>query len=179
MKTTTYRDAALRSLDLRGIFIPSTGWSLAWKSNIWARLHQGPTAFKLLCMILTPLHTAPNLFDLINGPPFQIDANFGATSAVCEILVQSQNNEIELLPALPLDNWPQGFVCGLRARGNYQVNIWWTNGKLDRAEIIPLSDSKSCRIIYQNKNLLLESLLSGYIYHLNSSLQLNHQSKNN
>ncbi|CAF1021168.1 unnamed protein product [Rotaria sordida] len=177
IETSQYRDAALRSLALRGIFVPSPGWSLAWKSNIWARLHQGSNAFQLLCMILTPLHTAANLFDLIDGPPFQIDANFGATSAICEILLQSQNNNIELLPALPVDNWPQGFVCGLRARGNYQVNIWWTNKILYRAEIIPLSNKHICKIIYQNKSLILENLLSGYTYHINSSLQLTHQSK--
>jgi alpha-L-fucosidase 2 len=179
VEPSPYRDAALRSLALRGIFIPSTGWSLAWKSNIWARLHQGSNAFKLLCMLLTPGHTAPNLFDLIDGPPFQIDANFGVTSAICEILLQSQNNQIELLPALPIDNWPQGFVSGLRARGNYQVNIWWTNGKLDKADIIPLSDSKRCRIIYKSKKLVIENLLFGYIYHINSLLQLTHQSTNN
>ncbi|CAF3486675.1 unnamed protein product [Adineta steineri] len=172
-----YRDAALRSLDLRGIFVPSPGWSLAWKSNIWARFHQGSTAFKLLCMILTPLHTAPNMLDLIEGPPFQIDANFGVTSAICEILLQSQNNQIELLPALPIDNWPQGFVCSLRARGNYQVSIWWADGILQRAEILPLSNQNSCTIVYQNKKLILENLLSGYTYHLNSLLQLTHQSK--
>ncbi|CAF0756781.1 unnamed protein product [Rotaria sordida] len=177
IETSQYRDAALRSLALRGIFVPSPGWSLAWKSNIWARLHQGSNAFQLLCMILTPLHTAANLFDLIDGPPFQIDANFGATSAICEILLQSQNNNIELLPALPVDNWPQGFVCGLRARGNYQVNIWWTNKILYRAEIIPLSNKHICKIIYQNKSLILENLLFGYTYHINSSLQLTHQSK--
>ncbi|CAF3408893.1 unnamed protein product [Rotaria sp. Silwood1] len=178
IEASPYRDAALRSLALRGIFIPSTGWSLAWKSNIWARLHQGSNAFQLLCMILTPLHTAPNLFDLIDGPPFQIDANFGATSAICEILLQSQNNSIELLPALPVDNWPEGFVCGLRARGNYEVNIWWTDKILYRAEIIPLSDKDICKVIYQNKSLVLENLLSGYTYHINSSLELTHQSKN-
>ncbi len=172
VEASPYRDAALRSLALRGIYVPSPGWSLAWKSNLWARFHQGSTAFKLLCMILTPHHTAPNLFDLIDGPPFQIDANFGVTSAICEILLQSQNNQIQLLPALPIDNWPTGFVIGLRARGNYQVNIWWIDGKLDRAEIIPLSDSKYCRIIYKSKKLILENLIFGYKYQINSLLQL-------
>ncbi|CAF2106436.1 unnamed protein product [Rotaria magnacalcarata] len=175
---SSYRDAAMFSLDLRGIFIPSPGWSLAWKSNIWARFHQGSNAFKLLCMLLTPTHTAPNLFDLIDGPPFQIDANFGATSAICEILLQSQNNNIELLPALPIDNWSQGFVCGLRARGNYQVNIWWNDGLLSRAEIIPLSNKQICKIIYKNKNLILENLLFGCKYHISSLLELTHQSNN-
>ncbi len=174
VESSDYRDAALRSLALRGIFVPSPGWSLAWKSNIWSRFHQGSNAFKLLCMILTPLHTAPNLFDLIDGPPFQIDANFGVTSAICEILLQSQNNEIELLPSLPIDDWPQGFVQGLRARGNYQVNIWWNNGILDKAQIIPLSNTTNCTIIYQNKKLILQNLLFGFIYHINSELKLTH-----
>jgi alpha-L-fucosidase 2 len=172
IEDSTYRDAALRSLALRGIFVPSPGWSLAWKSNIWARLHQGSNAFQLLCMILTPLHTAPNLFDLIDGPPFQIDANFGATSAICEILLQSQNNQIELLPALPIDYWPNGFVSGLRARGNYQVNIWWINGNLDKAQIIPLANSPTCKIVYRNSKLILNNLLFGYKYNINSLLQL-------
>ena len=130
-------------------------------------------------MILTPLHTAPNFFHLIDGPPFQIDGNFGATSAICEILLQSQNNNIELLPALPVDYWPQGFVIGLRARGNYQVNIWWNNAILDKAQIIPLSNSNTCSIIYQNSKLILHNLLFGYIYHIDSQLKLIHQSINN
>jgi alpha-L-fucosidase 2 len=125
-------------------------------------------------MLLTPLHTAPNLFDLIDGPPFQIDANFGATSAICEILLQSHNNRIELLPALPVDYWPKGSVEGLRARGNYEVYIWWDYGTLQRAQIVPLSDSKTCQIVYQDKKLILENLLSGYIYHLNSLVKLTH-----
>ncbi len=173
-----YRDAVLRSLDLRGIFLPSTAWSLAWKCNIWSRLHQPSTAFELLRMILTPLHTAPNLFSLIDGPPFQIDANFGVTSAISEMLLQTENNQIELLPALPVENWPEGFVCGLRARGNAQVNIWWKNGKLDRAEILPLSNSKSSTIIYQNNKIILLNLSSGYTYYLNAFLQLTHHSSN-
>lgn len=179
IETPEYRDAALRSMALRGIFLPSTGWSLAWKANLWARFHQGFNSFQLLTMLLTPDHTAPNLFDLIGGPPFQIDANFGAPSAICEMLLQSQNNKIELLPALPSDSWPNGFVQGLRARGNYQVNIWWLDGKFDRAEILPLTNSNSCSIIYQDKKLLLENLLQGFIYHINSQLQLTHQSINN
>lgn len=174
-----YRDAALRSLDLRGVFVPSPGWSLAWKANLWARFHQGENSFKLLTMLLTPTHTAPNLFDLIDGPPFQIDANFGATAAIAEMILQSQNQHIQLLPALPVDNWPNGFVIGLRARGNYQVNIWWSNGSLDKAQIIPLSNSDNCQIIYKDKKLILQNLLFGFIYHIDSSLQLIDQTKYN
>ncbi|CAF0835925.1 unnamed protein product [Adineta ricciae] len=172
-----YHDAALRSLELRGILLPSTGWSLAWKSNIWARLRQGSTAFQLLCMLLTPTHTAPNLFDLIDGPPFQIDANFGAMSAICEMLLQSHKNRVELLPALPSLSWPSGSVYGLRARGNYEVDITWTDGILERAAITPSSNQPVCHVVYGEKQLVLEHVLSGHVYHLNSYLQLTHQSK--
>lgn len=175
INTLDYYNAAFRSMELRGIFLPSTGWSLAWKANIWSRFHQSFNSFQLLTMILTPNHTAPNLFHLIDGPPFQIDANFGTTSAICEMLLQSQNNQIELLPALPIDYWPNGFVKGLRARGNYQINIFWSNGKLNNAQIIPLSNSNSCQIIYQNNKFILENLLYGYIYHINSQLKLINQ----
>lgn len=172
------RDAAIRSMTLRGVYDDSTGWSLAWKSNLWARLHQGSTAFRLLSMILTPQHCAPNLFDLISGPPFQIDANFGATSAVCEMLLQSHENRLELLPALPTEIWPQGSVCGLRARGNYEVNIWWNDGELLQAEIIPGSTSKECRVRYREKERLLENLQAGFKYDLDSLLRLTHTTLN-
>ncbi len=172
------RDAAIRSMTLRGIFDASTGWSLSWKANLWARFRQGSNAFQLLTMIINPGHCAPNLFDLIDGPPFQIDANFGATSAVCEMLLQSHENRLDLLPALPIAMWPQGFVRGLRARGNYEVNIWWQGGELIRAEIIPGSASKNCRIRYGDKQGLLENLRLGYTYHLDASLQLTHLSSN-
>jgi alpha-L-fucosidase 2 len=166
------RDAALRSMILRGLFDDSTGFSLAWKSNLWARFHESSNAFRLLSMLLTPHHSAPNLFGLVQGPPFIIDANFGATSAVCEMLLQSHENRIDLLPALPTDMWPQGFVRGLRARGNYQVSIWWQDGQFTRAEIVPGLPTTECRIRYGEKQCLLKNLRLGYTYHLDASLQL-------
>ena len=181
VKTPDLAAAARRSLEVRTDI--GTGWSLAWKVNFWARLKDGNRAYQLLKNVLRPVDnmglnmsnaggTYQNLF--CAHPPYQIDGNFGATSGIAEMLLQSHVVEgedfvIQILPALP-DAWPAGEVKGLRASGGFEVNIKWKEKKMVSLSIKSLAGS-DLKIRYNGKTFT-SATEPGMIYQLDREMEI-------
>ena len=147
-KTPLIANAARKTLEIKGD--ETTGWSKGWRINLWARLKDGDHAYKMYRELLKFVPpdglkenytnaggTYPNLLDA--HPPFQIDGNFGGSAAVAEMLVQSNASYIELLPALP-KAWPSGAVKGLKARGNFEIDMTWSKGQVTNVKIKSLTN---------------------------------------
>lgn len=128
--TPALADAARRTLQIRGD--DATGWGIAWRLNLWARLADGEHCMRILRMLLSPQRSYPNLFDA--HPPFQIDGNFGGAAGIIEMLVQSWGGAIFLLPALPA-NWRSGELRGIKVRNAATLDVAWRDGRLRSAEL--------------------------------------------
>ncbi len=173
-KDSTMMNAAKQSLLYRGD--DGTGWSLAWKTNLWARFKDGNHALLMAEKLLSPADddngasekggVYKNMFDA--HPPFQIDGNFGGSAGIAEMLVQSQTKFIELLPALP-DALQNGAVKGLCARGGFEINMQWNNGKLQTVEILSKAGNE-CWLQYGRKQVHFKTE-KGKVYPFNNELQ--------
>lgn len=177
LTTPNFANASKRTLELRGD--GGTGWSKGWKINVWARLHDGNHAHKLIReqLTLTGVEgtdyqnrggTYPNFLDA--HPPFQIDGNFGGVSGMIEMLLQSHDGVLHIFPALP-DEWSEGKVTGLKARGGFTIDLQWKNGKITELKINsalggncrvlvhqPLTGASLTKAKGENKNAFYKSI---------------------
>ncbi|MFV0604586.1 MAG: glycosyl hydrolase family 95 catalytic domain-containing protein [Niabella sp.] len=160
--------AARQSLIYRGD--AATGWSLGWKINLWARFKDGNHVYKLIKMLLYPAGRGagsyPNLFDA--HPPFQIDGNFGGAAGIAEMLIQSQNGYIDVLPALP-DALPNGDIKGMKARGGFELDMSWRNGELTSLTI-QSNAGQPLIVRYKDKEIKLNTVKNN-VYKFNGLLQ--------
>jgi alpha-L-fucosidase 2 len=167
-------DAVRKSLTVRTN--EGTGWAITWRINLWARMQNGERAYDALKKLLRFVGngaevkmngggTYANLF--CAHPPFQIDGNFGGGAGIAEMLLQSHQGYIELLPAIPVE-WKKGQVKGLIARGGYRIDMQWENGKLISAQL-KAKKSGDCQVKYRNKSINL-SVAAGNAYNLNELL---------
>ncbi|WP_225321448.1 glycosyl hydrolase family 95 catalytic domain-containing protein [Rhizosphaericola mali] len=160
-KDSSMMNAAKVSMNMRGD--SGTGWSTAWKLNVWARMKDGNHALKMIDLLLSPADREGlperggiyrNMMDA--HPPFQIDGNFGGPAGIAEMLVQSQNDYIELLPALP-DSLSSGFVNGVKARGDVELNVAWKLHRLSKL-VVKATDNGKYAFVYKGKMLTLNLL---------------------
>lgn len=161
--TPELAQACARSLEIKGD--KTTGWSTGWRINLWARLRNAQRAYAIYRTLLTYVSpdcyqgsdrrrgggTYPNLFDA--HPPFQIDGNFGGTAGVCEMLVQSDGQRIDLLPALP-DAWKDGQVQGICARGGYEIAMTWKGSRVVSA-VVKSKAGGRVTVSYNGKSVTL------------------------
>jgi alpha-L-fucosidase 2 len=168
-KTPALAAAAKVLLDARGIDPGSDvrEWSFAWRTALYARLRDPENAYDMLRHFFAARNSSPNLFGL--HPPVQLDGDFGLTAGIAEMLLQSQAGEIELLPALPKE-WPAGNISGLRARGGYEINFAWQDGKLVSATVKNVSGDRQCKVRYGDRVVGLK-LKPGEAIKLNRELQ--------
>ena len=162
-KTPELAAAASKTLEIKGDF--STGWSTGWRISLWARLHRADKSYAMLRKLLNYVKPAnynnpknrpsggtyPNLFDA--HPPFQIDGNCGGTAGICEMLMQCDGETMELLPSLP-SAWKAGEIQGIKARGNYQIDLSWKNAKVAKASITSKNEGK-LTVYYNGKQTVL------------------------